>query len=186
MEQNSQINILESQIRESYARLVWTHKAHEKEADILTNKLNCVKLIQLVLSVVVTTGIVTVIFQDSKVLEISTAILSLVLTLLNTYLKKYDLGGMAQKHKDTALSLWYKREKYISLLTDIKAKTINLEQITERRDNLQYELYSLYKESPRTTSKAYKKATKALMEDEEMTLSEEEINKFLPEPLKQN
>ena len=47
MAPNSQINILEAQIRECFARVAWTHKTHEKCADILNTRNSNIKLIQI-------------------------------------------------------------------------------------------------------------------------------------------
>ena len=52
--------------------------------------------------------------------------------------------------------------------------------------DLQSRLKRLYKCSPRTISKAYTDATKALNECEEMTFSDEEIDKFLPKELRRS
>jgi hypothetical protein len=103
---------------------------------------------------------------------------------LNTYTKKYDLGGMAQKHADAAASIWNIRESYLSLITDIRSSSLNSSEVRKQRDKLQSDLHKLYKGSPRTISKAYNEASKALKEMEEMTFSTQEIDKFLPQSLR--
>lgn len=95
-------------------------------------------------------------------------------------------GGLAQKHVDAAVSLWNIRESYLSLLTDIKSAGIDEKEIRKIRDRLQNDLHKIYKGSPRTISKAYIAASKSLKEMEEMTLSDEEINNFLPTSLRKN
>ena len=47
-----------------------------------------------------------------------------------------------------------------------------------------YNLNKLYKGSPRTINKAYNEASKALKEMEEMTFTDQEIDKFLPESIR--
>lgn len=70
------------------------------------------------------------------------------------------------------------------MLTDLRlGNNVDIEKIKKRRDELQSRLKALYKCSPRTISKAYTEATKALKECEEMTFSDEEIDKFLPKQL---
>ncbi len=184
MEQNSQVKVIEAQIRECYGRVVWTHKTHEKCADLLNKKHSRIKLWQIILSALTTSGIFITVFGDSKEIGIFSAVISLILTILNTYVKKYDLGNIAQKHADAAVSIWNIRESYLSLLTDIRAECISSDEIRKVRDRLQKELHSLYKGSPRTIDKAYKEASKALKEMEEMTFSDEEIDKFLNQELK--
>jgi len=186
MEANSQISILEEQIRECYGRVVWTHKTHEKCADILNDKNNSIKFWQIVLSAVTTSSILYNVVGDSKAAGIFAALVSLVLLILNTYLKKYDLGGLAQKHSAAATTLWNIREDYLSLLTDIKAGAVDAQAIRKTRTSLQSALHKLYKGAPRTLSKAYDKASKALKEMEELTFSTEEIDKFLPKGLRKS
>lgn len=186
MEQNSQISILEEQIRECYGRVVWTHKTHEKCADILNSRNNTIKLWQIILSALTTSGVFITVLGESKEAGIIAAIISMITLGLSTYVKKYDLGSMAQKHSAAAISIWDIREKYFSLLTDIRAGLISEDEIRKSRDKLQSDLHKLYKGSPRTISKAYVEASTALKEMEEMTLSNEEIDKFLPQSLRKS
>ena len=67
MERNSQINILEAQIRECFGRVVWTHKTQEKCSDILNKRNNTIKMSQIILSALTTTGILITIFGNNKI-----------------------------------------------------------------------------------------------------------------------
>lgn len=87
MEQNSQIEILEAQIRECYGRVVWTHKTQEKCADILNNRNNNIKLWQIILSALTTSGIFLTVLGGSKLSGIVTSLISLAMLILNTYVK---------------------------------------------------------------------------------------------------
>lgn len=184
MEQNFRVKILEAQLRECFGRVVWSHKTHEKCADIISVRHNNIKYIQIGLSALTTTGILITVFGEHKIIGITTAILSAILFAINTYVKGHDLGEIAQKHSDSASDLWNIREEYFSLLTDLKAEMIGLEELVQKRDSLQDRLSNVYKGSPRTINKAYKEATKALKLNEELTLSDNEINMFLPNELK--
>lgn len=174
------INVFEAQIRECYGRVVWTHKTQEKCADILKQTNSQLKWAQIILSAVNTGGILYTIFGEVNWVGYISAILSLLLVCINSYLKQYDLGQLMQKHSDSAVEIWNIRESYLSLLTDIRAGIISYDEIIEKRDNLQSELKEIYKGAPRTISKAYNEATKALKKNEEMTFSDAEIDAFLP------
>ncbi len=184
MEQDSQNKILESQIRELYGRVVWTHKTQEKCADILLRRHTNLKILQISLSALTTTGILVAIFGDNKVIGIISAILSAILFGLNAYTKDYDLGEISQKHSTSASELWNIRERYLSLLTDMKSDRLTIAEIIEIRDSLQQDLSTTYRGAPRTISSAYKQATKGLKENEELTFSNDEINRLLPEQLR--
>lgn len=183
MEQNSRPNVLEEQIRECFGRVAWSQKTHEKCSDILNIRFNRIKIWQIILSAITTTGIVVAVFGEFKEVGILSAVLSFFLTVLNTYVKQYDLGGLAQKHADAAVDLWGMRESYLSLLTDIRSGHIKNDEIRKHRDALQVELLEIYRGSPRTIAKAYKEATKALKKLEELTFSDEEIDAILPKAL---
>ena len=184
MDIDSQIEIVESQLRELYGRLVWTHKTQEKCADIILKRHNCIKITQIILSGLTTTGILVTVFGEVPFVGIISAILSALLFGLNTYSKDYDLGEIAQKHSSSASELWNIRESYLSLLVDVKSRRLSMEQIIEKREHLQEELANVYKGAPRTISSAYKEATKGLKHNEEMTFSTDEIDRILPKELR--
>ncbi len=180
MEQGSQVKIIEAQVRELFGRVAWSHKTQEKCADIFNNKSNLYKKLQIVLSAITSTGIFVTVFGELKWVGVFSAMISTVLLALNTYLKNYDLGQLVQKHVVCAAKLWDIRERYLSLLTDIKSETISMEEMINKRDKLQIELFDIYKGAPRTIEKAYKNASKALKVNQELALSDEEIDMLLP------
>lgn len=178
------INVLEGQLRECYGRVVYSHKTHEKCADILLERQGCIKIWQIVLSALVTGGIVSTFFGTKEVGATISALLSTSLLALNAYTKDYDLGEIAQKHRQAGSDLWIIREKYLSLLTDIRVGDVALELIRTKRDALLDELHAVYVGAPSTNFEAYSKAQDALKKLEEMTFSDEEIDAFLPKELK--
>lgn len=91
---------------------------------------------------------------------------------------------MAEKHADAAVDLWDIRECYLSLLTDIRSGHLEDSKVRECRDALQERLSEIYRGSPRTIVKAYREATKALKQLEELTFSDEEIDGILPKSLR--
>lgn len=190
MAQNSQIDnsaTLEAQIRECFGRVVYSTKTHEKDADLCMEKLNFVKLAQILLSAITTGGIITALLGDPSVnilAMIIAVIFSTLQLMLNMYMKEVDPGQKAEKHKKTAIELWDVRESYLSILSDLLTGNINLEIARKKRDNLQDMLVEIYSTAPRTTPKAYRLASKALKINNEMTFSAEEIDNFLPEALR--
>jgi hypothetical protein len=178
-------NVLEGQLRECYGRVVYTHKTHEKCADILLGRLSTIKLWQIVLAAL-TTGSFIATFVDSKIGSMVGVALSTALLVLNAYTKNYDLGELAQKHRQAANDIWLIREKYLSLLVDLAMGERPLEALQTERDKLLAALHSIYAGSPSTTYAAYKKAQVALKQNEDLTFSDEEIDAFLPKDLKRN
>jgi hypothetical protein len=175
---------LEGQLRECFARVVYSHKTHEKQADICADTLRHYKLAQIALATITTSGTLSSLFMDDFTLKLVTALVSLISLFVTGYMKGFDPGAMAQKHRDTAADLWVIRESYLSLLTDLASGAIGEDVTRERRDTLQNALAGIYKSAPGTTSKAYGKAQKGLQELEDYTFNPGEIDKFLPPALK--
>lgn len=191
MEQHTQTDdtpdsrrILESQLRECYGRVVYSHKTHEKCADILLSRLGRIKLWQIILSAVTTAGFLGAIFGSGTIGATIGVIVSTALFALNAYTKNYDLGELAQKHKQAANDLWIIREQYLSLLVDLAMREKPIEALQSQRDTLVEQLHAAYTGAPSTTFDAYKKAQEALQHLEEMTFSDAEIDAFLPKELK--
>lgn len=176
--------ILEGQLRECFGRVVYSHKTHEKCADILLARLSKIKLWQIILSAITTGGFVVAIFGAGKIGALVGVFVSTALLALNAYTKNYDLGELSQKHRQAGADLWIIREKYLSLITDLRMGEKPVEILQTERDELLEELHAVYAGAPSTTYQAYKKAQVALKKLEDMTFSDEEIDVFLPKELK--
>lgn len=176
--------LLESQIREIYGRVVYTHKTHEKCADVLKERNDCLKITEIVLSALTTTSILVLIFGDGKIFQFVAALFSTLLLCLTLYSKDYNLLALAEKHKQAALDILEIREKFLSLLVDIRIGNVDIVTLQEARDKLNEQLVNTYRGAPKTINKAYEIASKALQENEEFTFSDEELDKFLPANLR--
>lgn len=182
--------VLEGQLRECYGRVVYSHKTHEKCADILLTLHKRIKLAQIILSTIVTGGLLTALFdiqpfaEYNKIGVLLTLIFSTILLVLNSYTQDYDLGEIAQKHRQAGADLWIIRERYLSLLTDLHIQAQPINEMLAKRDRLAEELHAVYTGAPITNYKAYSMAQKALKELEDMTFSDKEIDAFLPSVLK--
>jgi hypothetical protein len=142
------------------------------------------KFAEIFLSAATTTSILVVVFGSGKVFELIAAFCSTILLGLTLYSKDFNLLAIAEKHKQTALNILEIREKLLSLLVDIRIGNIEIEQLQQRRDELNEQLLNTYRGAPKTINKAYAIASKALKENEEFTFTNAEIDRFLPESLR--
>lgn len=177
---------LEDQIRECYSRVVYTHKTHEKMADRCSRTLRRFKIAQIVLTAITASGAFSVVFLDDNFLKIATAVTSIASLIISGYMKGFDPGAMAQKHRDTAANMWPIRESYLSLLTDLRMKRISDDEGVKVRDALQIKLAAIYVSAPQTTGDAYADAQDALKNKEDLTFSDAEIDCFLPTSLRKS
>jgi predicted phage tail protein len=178
---------LESQVRECYGRCAYSHKTHERMADRRAAWLRRVKWAQIVMAALTTCGALGVIFaKDGLIYAYATAGLSFASLILNSYMKDLDPGQAAQKHRETAADLWNIRESYLSLITDIRSRSVAIQALCERRDDLQAQLHRIYRIAPHTDGKAYVEAQDRLQNKEDLTFTDREIDALLPPVLRKS
>lgn len=191
MEQNSLTEdtpsarlLLEGQLRECYGRIVYSHKTHEKCADILLDKWTQIKRWQLILSALTACGFIAAVFGGGQIGSILGVVVSTVLLVLNAYIKDFDHSELAQKHKQTANNLWLVREQYLSLIADTRMGKRPIVILQDGRDALMRDSHAIYTTAPPSNSKGYTLAQTALKLREDLTFSDEEIDAFLPRELR--
>src|SRR5439155_6926864 len=101
------------------------------------------KVSQIGLSAITTGGFLAAALGSSEIAAVLGAIVSTTLLALNAYSKNYDLGELAQKHRQGASDLWLIREKYLSLLTDLRVGGTAIPDLQRRRDDLLAELHGV-------------------------------------------
>ncbi|MFE7548047.1 SLATT domain-containing protein [Streptomyces gardneri] len=170
-------------IREAFGRVVYTHKTHEKARELEAAKADKAKWVNIIL-VTLTSGTLlsSVITHDRTLLYISSAASALALAF-TIFQLSFTPEKVAEQHRAAAKELWYVRELYLHLLTDIHTAPEAVD-IPRRRDELLEKLNHIYRLAPDTSSAAYRAAQKALQIDEDMTFSSTEIDSFLPEALR--
>jgi hypothetical protein len=97
-------SVLEGQLRESYGRVVYSHKTQEKCANILLSRWGRIKFLQIALSALTTAGFVGAVFGAGPLGALLGLVISVLLLGLNAYTKDYDLGELAQKHRQAVIS----------------------------------------------------------------------------------
>lgn len=181
---------LESQVRECYGRCAYTHKIHERMAERHANHQWLAKWFNIVLSALIAGGAVSAIFKAETGLlhyaEYATAALAILGLIYNAYQKDLDPGALAQRHRETASDIWNVRESYLSLITDVLNDKVPIEQIREKRDELQAKLHEIYRAAPFTDGKAYAAAQKGLKDNEELMFKDKEIDDMLPTSLRRS
>jgi predicted nucleic acid-binding protein len=91
--------------------------------------------------------------------------------------------------KNSALKYMQLRDRYRALIVDIMGEKISSDEITSRRNLLQSEYQVISDLSPQTGIKEYEEAQrrlnkKGVVDNEQFTWSDEEIDRFLPENLR--
>lgn len=186
-----------SNILETFGRIVYSHKTHEKAADRLNRRIKNVKLLQVILLSLTSAGvfssftdILDPVIKNHPNFNLFFNLALLVVSLVATGFSVYDLSSSLkddlEKHKTASIQLLNMREQFQMLITDFKDNILNEVELVERRNFLMEKLIEIYKNSPSTTSTDYKKASEALKNKEEFTFNEGEVEKFLPVKMRSN
>ncbi|MDA0635958.1 SLATT domain-containing protein [Nonomuraea sp. CA-218870] len=170
-------------IRESFGRVVYSHKTHEKAREIESARAERAKWINIVLVTLTSGTLLTSVITDQRTLLYVSSVVSAAAFAFTIFQLSFNPEKTAEQHRAVAKELWYVREKYIHLLTDIQTDPRSVD-IPRRRDELLEELKYIYRLAPDTSSKAYRAAQRALQINEDMTFSNEELNRFLPDALR--
>lgn len=176
-----------AQVRESFGRVVYSHKTHEKQADICFTKHRWQQGVLIGLTAVSSgtfLAAVVGLLGDPVLASLATSSIALVVTWISLGAKTFRFADESDAHRGIASRLWDVRESYISLIADLMSGTITDAEGRERRDELQEAARDAYSDAPRTSSKAFARAQDGLKNNEEMTFTPREIDLFLPEALR--
>ncbi len=173
-----------SSIRESYGRLVYTHKTHEKEMEALVTASRRLKWAEPILIALAAGGAISVLLGTGFCFQLATTVLASPATAVTLYQLSFDPDHAIDEHRKCARQLWLIREQYVNLLADIAGGALDEPDPRQRRDNLLSQLHAVYRDAPATSRGAYLKAQSALKLHEEMTSEDAEIDRFLPSPLR--
>lgn len=171
-------------IREAFGRVAYSHKTHEKEAEILSNKVVIIEWGNIILTALTSGTLISTIITNQNILIYISAVLSTLTLAFIIFQLSFNPEARAEQHRQLAKELWYIREKYVNLIADIMNEREDDTVITTRRNQLVEELKLIYKFAPNTSPRSYKKAQKSLKINKELTFNDEEIDQFLPDNLK--
>lgn len=178
-----------AQVREAFGRVAYTHKTHEKQADICFAKHRWLQGVLIALTAVSSgTFLVAVMgqFGNTNVTSLVTSTVAVLVTWVTLGAKTFRFQDEADAHRDIASRLCDLRESYLCLIADLMSQTVSDPEGRKRRDELQKAVHNAHSEAPRTTSRAFARARRGLKNNEEMTFTPREIDLFLPEALRLN
>lgn len=170
-------------VRQTFGKVVYTHKTYEKASDICFNNSKWIRRINVILLALTSGSAIGSLLKGNNY-SILASILSTISLFFILYQFNSDNDRLGQDYKYTAKKLWLVREKYQNFIADILNEIYDQNEIPAKRDSLLNELNQILENSISTNSKAYKEAQKALKQNEEMTFNDAEIDMFLPHDLR--
>jgi hypothetical protein len=170
-------------LRMTFGHIVYQHRAHAQIANSRARWNRGLKAFEALLMTGVAVTALGAAFGRGYAYEFGSAILAMLAVICLILHVAFDLDGTAQAHAACATRLWYIRERYQALLSDLSDGAVDVETVRRRRDDLAAELRGVYENAPPADPQAYQTAAKAIETGDERSLTDEEIDRFLPKSL---
>ncbi|MDX1919348.1 MAG: SLATT domain-containing protein [Candidatus Caenarcaniphilales bacterium] len=170
--------------REMYGRIAYTHKVHEKQRAIISKSISKYKKWNILLQAITflfALGSAVWLCPLLKFLTPITSAIALWLTLYNLSFSKEKQEAL---HRQTAKKFLYFRDKLTFLIARLMGEFESTDNLREQIEGICREVTITYEYAPDTDGQAYSEAQTALKEEEELTFSDEEIDKMLPSKLR--
>jgi hypothetical protein len=171
-------------LRLTFGHIIYTHRAHSRLAlryARWSRGLQGAEALLVIATAAASIGVVQTAYTGYAITAVVTATITLLVVVLRLV---FDFDAGATTHRTCSAHLWQLREQYRALLADLQDGSITLDLARERRDVLMQRLHDLYENAPPVDRAAYEAARAALPAQHEGALSDEEVDRFLPESLK--
>jgi len=174
-----QLSVVEH-IRLSFGDVVCSYKAHTSAAEKLARQAWQMKTTVLaLLGGAVITGTSAIVGTARAFSIVAAVMVGIAFVAYASYLA-LDFDPRVYAHRSCAARFWLLCEKYRALLTEIHDGVLQTEEVKDRRDALIREVHSVYEQAPLADRDAYRLAKRALSSPQAHTLSDAEIDRFLP------
>lgn len=170
-------------LRLTFGHVIYSHRAHSELADRHTRWHNRLKAsgALLMLATAVLSGAVVVTLQPAYAIAAAgCASLAVGAELVQL---GFSFDRSAGAHRACSARLWQIREQYRALLADLSDGAITVEAARERRDELMATLHRIYENAPPADRSVYQAARQAQAVTDDSALTDQEIDRFLPDSL---
>ncbi|WP_298077263.1 SLATT domain-containing protein [uncultured Abiotrophia sp.] len=127
---------LHEEIKKFIVNVSWTHKIQVVYSDILASYAKWVRVGGIILSALVSSGLIYILLSDKYWAKVVTAIASIFVTVLTALRKEFDFEGASERTKRDANMFWELREKATHLLYILTYNTANSESVATEFNEL--------------------------------------------------
>lgn len=180
----SKVQVLEDSIRNTLGSVVWSHKIHEKEADLILWKYKILEIVKIISNSLTSVGIISLIFSDIFWIKLVTSFVSFIAIFISAFFKSFTLQKMVGIQSVTAKKLLEIREELKLLILELRTGKIEFETASDDYRKIVVRLNEIYKDSPRTSDKAVEKARIALNISKDNEITDKEVDLSLPKLLR--
>jgi hypothetical protein len=167
-------------LRLTFGHVIYTHRAHTQLAWRHARWDRWVQGAEAVLMLVAALASVALVFSGETAYGVVSAIAASMAVCALVVRLVFDFDRSAGAHRVCSARLWAIREQYRALLADVKDENLTLDDARERRDVLMSKLHAIYENAPPADSSVYDAARRADPGPQEVALTDEELDRFLP------
>lgn len=174
---------LADHLRLTFGHIIYSHKTHTMTAQRHARWDRWLKAAEavLLLATAVAAAVMGLTLNPSHaIVAATTATVGIFVLIVRL---AFDFERTATAHRACSSRLWLMREEFRSVLSDLKDGAITIEAARARRDALMERLHRIYEYAPPLDREQYQSARQSLKSVSEATLSDEEIDRFLPPSL---
>ncbi|WP_105130373.1 SLATT domain-containing protein [Streptococcus suis] len=107
---------LHEEVKKFIVNVSWTHKIQIVYSDILVSYAKWVRIGNILLSAIVSSGLIYILLSDKYWAKVATAFISICVTVLTALKKEFDFEGASIRVKQDANAFWELREEAMHLL----------------------------------------------------------------------
>ena len=174
---------LTDHLRLTFGHVVYSHKAHATTADRHARWNRWLKAGEALLMLTTAVMSAIVVFTVNPQHAIAAAVAATLAMGVLVVRLAFDFERTAIAHRACSTQLWHLREQYRAVLSDLKDGVLSVETARDRRDQLMATLHRIYENAPPADREQYQSAKQSLTAVNEATLTDEEIDRFLPPSL---
>jgi SMODS and SLOG-associating 2TM effector domain family 4 len=169
--------------RELYGRVVYSHKTHEKEREIWSEKVCRMNRYNIWLAGATTFfAIISATLQPVWAIYL-TAVFAVLTICFVMWQSNFDPAGKEAQHRAAAKELLWIREQLLLLITECHIPDSTQKHLERCLEVITRELTAVYKFAPNTSPEAYA-AAEAMIKTGHFTFSDDEIDDMLPTDLR--
>ena len=155
-----------SRVEDVLVSITWTHKIHEKQAEICSSHATKLNVASIAATALTGSGALGLFASDDFVLKLATALLAFVSLLLCMLTMAFDFPGEAASHRHAAKNVLALREEGRDLLSELKGERVSSESARACYDMLRGKYSIACSLAPQTGAAAVERAATALKEGE--------------------
>ena len=169
-------------LRLGFGEVVHHHRSHASAASTASRCGRWLRAGETVLLTGVAITAVAAAFGRGYAYSVASAVMASVALLLFLVHAVFDVDSVARAHQVCSTRLWHMREQYRALLADLTDGAIDPEAARTRRNALMEELGGIYQAAPPLARRVFK-AKRSAEDIEDVALTDQEIDRLLPESL---